>query len=178
MVIRQHGLEGDSYQHNKFKFAGEFRARIARKSEINAPAPQSLHLLPRRHLAKHDFDFRAALSEGPQCRSQCAGQHRRYIADGQRAPGLGPKRSHFLYRLIAATEQVAGVGKKSLAGGSELETRVSPVEQWHAQLLFQVAQLTAHRRLNAQTRRGAAHVQFFRNSHEITQVPEFPSIQV
>src|SRR6266852_3179675 len=44
MVIRQHGLEGDSYQDIKVKFAGEFRARIARKSEINAPATQSLHL--------------------------------------------------------------------------------------------------------------------------------------
>ena len=52
----------------------------------------------------------------------------------------------------------------------ELAAVMRPGNRHHnTQLLFEVPQLAAHRRLgNAQTRRRPTYVQFFRDGHEIT----------
>src|SRR5262249_27819189 len=108
-----------------------------------------------------------------------SGQDGCYITDLKRAPGLRSKRGDFTDRIIAPAKQVARVGKKSLPGGCQLQSRVSSLKQSDTQLFLQVAQLPAHRRLgNAQTRGSAAYVQFFRDGDEIPQMPQFHSAQL
>ena len=51
---------------------------------------------------------------------------------------------------------------------------LGPVEQPHAQLLFELANLLADRRLrNVESLRGPAEVQFLCDRYEISEVPKF-----
>jgi hypothetical protein len=176
MIVRQHGLKRDSRQHSHCEFAFDFGAGISNQREINPSFAQCFQLFGGGHLAQGHFNFWVVFRESAEPRRQNARQHRSNVTDGQSFFGSRGERFHLFDRISAPTKQVSRVRKESFSRRCELETGFLAEKQWDTQLLFQVAQLAAHRRLrNAQACRSTAHVQFFRDGHEVAQVPEFHS---
>ena len=111
-------------------------------------------------------------------RSQ-SGEYGRYITYSELVSGSRLEPGHITSRVITAARQVAGVGEKRFLCVGQFEFRIASMKQNDSQLLLQVAQLAAHGGLgNAQTSGSAADVQFFRDSHEVPQVPQFHSTEV
>jgi len=177
VIVRQHNLQRNARQHSHREFSLDLGTRISNQREIDAAFTQSLQLLGRRHLAQPNFDLGVLFREATQNGSQDARQHRRNIASAQMLFCARVEQRHLLNGIAAASQQVAGMGQKGFSGERQFEARLLAPEELNAQLFFQVSQLPAHRRLgNAQARGGATDVQFFRNGHKVTQVPEFHSV--
>ena len=83
-----------------------------------------------------------------------------------RAPRVGD-------RLTDAIEDAAGVAEEALAGSGQRHSALAALQEAHADLLFEVADLHRQRRLaDMQPRCGAREVQFLSDCDEITQMPE------
>ncbi|MOA30617.1 hypothetical protein D3C78_1517200 [compost metagenome] len=90
-----------------------------------------------------------------QARNQPAHRQRRLARYRQRRRG---GRLQLRYRLLQGVQRLAAGGKQPGAGGTEKDRAVAALEQRHAQLLFQQADLAADRAVR--------HAQLVSRAHE------------
>jgi hypothetical protein len=76
-------------------------------------------------------------------------------------------------RMRNATEDVFRLTQEGAAGARQRDVMTAPIEQRDANLHLELADLLAERRLRrVQSGRGAREIQFFRDRHEVPQMPQ------
>src|SRR5207302_143411 len=112
--------------------------------------------------------------KGAQRRRQNPRGERRRVTDVQFAPparGDGPRRVHSVFRAL---QHRARFGQKRATRFGEPDGPGAAFQKQEAQLLFQVADLAAQRRLrNVQLQRGARDVLLFGHADEIAEMAQF-----
>ena len=75
--------------------------------------------------------------------------------------------------ILDATENVFRLAQEGAAGARQRDVMTAPIEQRDANLHLELADLLAERRLRrVQSARGAREIQFFRDRHEVPQMPQ------
>jgi len=75
--------------------------------------------------------------------------------------------------MVDATEDVFRLTQERAAGICQRDVMTAPIEQRDANLHLELANLLAERRLRrVQSGRGAREIQFFRDRHEVPQMPQ------
>jgi len=125
---------------------------------------------PRREI---DLDQWCRHGEVAQGARHGRGQRIGQIADAQPRGGAVAGIARRLLRHLRVAQHVARLCEERGSGRRERDAALAPVEEGDAELLLELADLLAYRRLSdVQTLRSLAEVQLLRDGDEVPQMPE------
>ena len=140
----------------------------ASEADVDAALLQRLELFHRRHLVQGHVDLGVGFPVAADDVGQQAVQRGRDEADGQLAFQLAHTLRHRA-QVVRLVEQRLRVRVKERAGLGQAQRPRAFFDQHDAEILFQLLDLPAQRRLgDVQPFGGACEVPLFRHGHEVT----------
>ena len=155
------------------------RARGAQEADVEPPVLELAQLLGRAQLVQAQRDVRRLVAKGPQQLGHERVHRRADEADRQPADLAALDAPGLAGRVLDRVEDVARALEEVRAGRGQLDLALVAQQQRRADLLLELADLLAQRRLgHVQPLRRAAEVQLFRDDDEVAQMAELHAVMM
>ncbi|MNS86056.1 hypothetical protein D3C72_1199410 [compost metagenome] len=175
----RHGGAGGQRRHKRLRPDHALRdGRIVEcqpaEAEVDAARLERLQLLHRDHLGQAHLDLAGVVAQHADQLGQHAVEHRRHEADAEPALLVTADAPRTLQCFFQPLGQLERLFEQEAAGLGQLQATAHAIEQRHAHLFLELADLARQRRLgHVQQGCRPRHIEFLRDGLEIAQVPEF-----
>lgn len=143
----------------------------SQKAGVNLSLAKRLELFAGPEKLERELDIRIPLAEGRQQSREDVQLGGCHVAD-QELPRFSTRSAAGDFsRVLRLCERRSSLQEKGAPGVSELNAAVRPIEEPHAQVLFEPTDLLTEGRLcDVNALRGSTEVEFFRNRDEVPEV--------